>query len=439
MSSISDSSALNNLPADCRDAATLLNRECFCQTVDRAALKRSFEGGEGLSGAELLASRPNLFSPSRVFVAQTHIDAMARLVRVIEGVVARPAWQERVLAYAPDIARHVPRAAGVFLGYDFHLDPGGPRLIEINTNAGGGLLNARLLDAQIACCPQVQGRGAERHAVENGFVAMFREEWRLARGDAPLGRIAIVDETPAEQFLAPEFELFRQLFAAHGIAACIAAPDALRFDGTRLTLDGEVVDLVYNRLTDFSLEEEGNASLRAAYLADAVVLTPHPRAHALYADKRNLVALSDDAWLQSIGVDAADRALLRAGVPHTEEVTPENAAAFWNSRKQWFFKPEAGFGSKATYRGDKVTKRVFEEIARGGFIAQALVPPSERRLVVDGVEQRLKLDLRNFVYRDRVQLVSARLYQGQTTNFRTRGGGFAAVFAVGCRDNGTRG
>ena len=52
---------------------------------------------------------------------------------------------------------------------------------------------------------------------------------------------------------------------------------------------------------------------------------------------------------------------------------------------------------------------------------------------LDGVEHRLKLDLRNFVYRGAVQLVSARLYQGQTTNFRTRGGGFAAVFAVGRR------
>ena len=183
------------------------------------------------------------------------------------------------------------------------------------------------------------------------------------------------------------------------------------------------------------MEDAGNAALRAAYLADAVVLTPHPRAHALYADKRNLVALSDDAWLESVGVCEADRRLLNAGVPHTEEVTPENADSFWTTRKQWFFKPEAGFGSKATYRGDKVTKRVFEEIAQGGFIAQAVVPPSERTLRVDGVEQRLKLDLRNFVYRDGVQLVSARLYQGQTTNFRTRGGGFAAVFAVACRDN----
>jgi hypothetical protein len=333
----------------------------------------------------------------------------------------------------------VPKAAGVFLGYDFHLDAAGPRLIEINTNAGGGLLNSRLLDAQIACCPQVRGGLSDRHGVENDFLAMFRNEWRLSRGDVPLRSVAIVDDAPETQFLAPEFELFRKLFEAGGVSARIVSPQSLHFDGQHLRHDGQAIDLVYNRLTDFALEQAGNAALRAAYLADAVVLTPHPRAHALYADKRNLVALSDDAWLQAVGVGEADRRLLKAGVPRTEEVTPENAGSFWTTRKQWFFKPEAGFGSKATYRGDKVTKRVFEEIAQGGFIAQAVVPPSERTLRVDGVEQRLKLDLRNFVYRDRVQLVSARLYQGQTTNFRTRGGGFAAVFAVACRDNDARG
>jgi hypothetical protein len=38
--------------------------------------------------------------------------------------------------------------------------------------------------------------------------------------------------------------------------------------------------------------------------------------------------------------------------------------------------------------------------------------------------------MRCFVYRGSVQLISARLYQGQTTNFRTPGGGFAPVFTV---------
>ena len=176
--------------------------------------------------------------------------------------------------------------------------------------------------------------------------------------------------------------------------------------------------------------QPAQAQLRAAWLADAVVLTPHPRAHALYADKRNLAALTDPAWLAQIGVSAADRQLLAAGIPHTEEVLPEDAAAFWASRKQWFFKPAAGYGGKASYRGDKLTRRVFAEISRGGYVAQALVPPSQRRLLVDGVEQDLKVDLRNYVYQGAVQLVSARLYQGQTTNFRTPGGGFAAVFSV---------
>ncbi|HCZ13788.1 MAG TPA: hypothetical protein DHV85_04130, partial [Candidatus Accumulibacter sp.] len=152
-----------------------------------------------------------------------------------------------------------------------------------------------------------------------------------------------------------------------------------------------------------------------------------------YADKRNLAVLGDQQWLRQIGVGAQQRQLLASSIPHTEEVLPATADAFWSSRRQWFFKPAAGFGSKAAYRGDKLTRRVFADIARGGYIAQALVKPSERRLRVDGVVQDFKLDLRNYVYRGAVQLVSARLYRGQTTNFRTPGGGFAAVLPVPCQ------
>lgn len=425
------------LPLDCRAAAAVLNRGCVCNSIDHELLRHALESGSGggISHAALRASHPNLFSDTAVFVAEAHLQRMADIVAAIERVVALPAWRERVLAYAPESARYVPAAAGVFLGYDFHLGADGPQLIEINTNAGGALLNVKLLRAQRECCAQLEMLPTEQIAIEAELVRMFRAESQLARGDAPLRRVAIVDEAPAAQFLAPEFELFRQLFESAGWEAYVLSPDQLQFDGRRLLHAGQSIDLVYNRLTDFSLDDPGNTALRAAYLADAVVLTPHPRAHALYADKRNLAALSDDGWLASIGVGENDRRLLRAGVPATEAVTPENAPRFWDERKRWFFKPSAGFGSKAAYRGDKVTTRVFAEIARGGYVAQRLVPPSERRLLVDGVEQDLKIDLRNFVYRGAVQLVSARLYQGQTTNFRTRGGGFAAVFAVNCGGN----
>jgi hypothetical protein len=40
------------------------------------------------------------------------------------------------------------------------------------------------------------------------------------------------------------------------------------------------------------------------------------------------------------------------------------------------------------------------------------------------------VDLRYYVYDGRTQLLAARLYQGQTTNFRTQGGGFAPVLEL---------
>ncbi len=422
------------LPADCRAAAGRLNRDCACLSVDRSALKRALEAGGGLDYEALRATRPHLFSDTVVFAGESCLQRMAEIVAAIESVVARPAYAERVLAWAPAIARKPVANPGVFLGYDFHLDAAGPRLIEINTNAGGGLLNTRLATAQRACCgPVAEMLPPPGGATEAAFVAMFRAEWQRVRGDAPLRRIAIVDQTPAEQYLAPEFELFRQLFAAAGIAALVADPNELAWDGKTLACRGQPVDLVYNRLTDFDLDEAANTPLRAAYLADGVVLTPHPRAHALYADKRNLMLLSDPTALAELGVPPATRETLLAGIPRTVAVTAADGERFWQDRKRWFFKPAAGYGSRAAYRGDKLTKRVFEEILQGGYIAQEIVPPSERRVEVEAAPQDMKLDLRCYVYDGRVQLVAARLYQGQTTNFRTPGGGFASVLAVPCQ------
>ena len=158
------------------------------------------------------------------------------------------------------------------------------------------------------------------------------------------------------------------------------------------------------------------------------MVTPHPRAHALYADKRNLTLLTDADFLRSLGLAPATIATLLAGIPHTVMVAPEQAEKFWRTRKQWFFKPAAGYGSKAAYRGDKLTRRVFEEILRGQYVAQARVEPGERRAPAAHGELPLKFDLRCYVYDGRIQLLSARLFQGQTTNFRTAGGGFAPVF-----------
>ncbi|HBA65597.1 MAG TPA: hypothetical protein DCZ48_05345, partial [Methylococcaceae bacterium] len=269
-----------------------------------------------------------------------------------------------------------------------------------------------------------------KQSLEQVFTDMFLEEWRQERGEQALKTVAIVDEQPAEQYMYPEFLLFEKLFERHGIEAVICDPSELTFNNGKLLYRELHIDLVYNRLTDFGLEDIASQALRNAYLDNSVVVTPYPRNHALYADKRNLAVLTDTAALEEIGVDAATREILLSGIAHTVVVREQNAEKLWSDRKRFFFKPAKGYGSKAAYRGDKLTRRVFGEILEGDYVAQRWVAPSERHLEVDDAVMGFKLDLRNYVYNGQVQLVSARLYQGQTTNFRTPGGGFAQVVVV---------
>jgi hypothetical protein len=258
---------------------------------------------------------------------------------------------------------------------------------------------------------------------------MFESEWRLQRKNGALRRIAIVDDQPEAQYLYPEFVLAQRLFRKHGIDAVIVDAGQLRYRTGKLFAGDDPIDLVYNRLVDFALERPEHRDLRAAYLDASVVVTPNPHVHALFADKRNLALLADDATLRAWGMSPQQIADL-AGVPRTVLVTQANAAELWAKRNSLFFKPSGGHGSKAVYRGDKVTKRVWGEIVAGGYVAQDFAAPSERMIELDGTRVPRKMDVRLYVYDGRVLLTAARLYQGQTTNFRTPGGGFAPVFVL---------
>jgi hypothetical protein len=378
-------------------------------------------------------TRPHLFSSTVVFLSPTMVDAITATVGAIERVMALPAWQSQALATAAPIAQVDHGPVGVFMGYDFHMGPDGPQLIEINTNAGGALLNMALARAQTACCQAMDlamNGYRDLRTLEADFLAMFHSEWKLQRGDAPLRTIAIVDDDPHNQYLAPEFELFRQLFTQHGLQAVIADAAQLQWRDGALWHGSTAIDLVYNRATDFDLSEPAHAALAQAYASGGVVLTPHPHAHALRADKRHLVTLGHPPALQALGVSEADQHILQKSIPACEAVTPDNAPALWERRRHLFFKPLAGFGARAVYRGDKLTRKVWEQILAGDYIAQALVPPSQRAMEIDAAQTALKFDIRAYTYAGRLQLLAARTYSGQTTNFRTEGGGFAPVLLV---------
>lgn len=417
--------------SDLAGASERLNRDCFCLTLDRGRLCAAFERevADPHFCERLFSSHPHLFSNVSVFLSDACFAQLQRVVRAIEAVAALPDYRDAVLAWAPSIAQTDFGPAGAFMGCDFHLSHDGPKLIEVNTNAGGASLNAVLARAQSACCGTA---AASRPAVpgerlDSTVVGMFCEEWRRQRGAGTPRRIAIVDDEPAAQYLYPEFVLMQALFRRHGIEAVIADAVHLVYTSDTLVHDGEQIDLVYNRLVDFPLSSPRHEALRSAYMSGKVVVTPNPHVHARLADKRNLTLLSDPARLTQWSVDPADVELLAATVPKTTLVGPHNADDLWKARRQLFFKPATGYGSKAAYRGAKLTKTVWAEIVQGGYVAQTYAAPSERMIRIDGKIEAMKMDVRLYTYRGKVLLTAARLYKGQTTNFRTEGGGFAPV------------
>lgn len=376
-------------------------------------LKKYSEGS--LIFREIVLNRPNLFSASVVNIKQSDYDKISKVIKTIE----------KVLNHIKESKQN--ESAGVFMGFDFHLTKDGPRLIEINTNAGGALLNLELARSHINI-NSLEPASIDKIAEE--FFRMFLNEWKLQRGIQPLRNVAIIDHKPEEQFLYPEFLLFKELMESHKTNCFICDLKDLEYKENGIYIGREKLDLIYNRLTDFYLNSPASTPILKAYEQNLIVLTPSPYHFDLYANKTNLELLTDKTKLISLGISDDDIETLLTFIPKTVIVTKHNQSQLWEQRKNYFFKPFIGYGSKAAYRGDKITSRVWDEIIKNDYVAQELALPSKKIIFHEGSEIEVKIDLRAYVYEGRIQLMAARLYSGQTTNFRTPGGGFAPVFVI---------
>lgn len=427
-----------------------LNRNCGCVPLDTWQIQLDIaQQWPQLPLAALLASRETLFAHSGVFVSANDVAQMTAVVAAIEAATQLPAFRLVLGQRAPELASRLSlNTRGLLMGYDFHLTAQGPQLIEVNTNAGGAGLVAALQQASGVKDAQCLGVGLRTLVPDVGsaLANMVRQEWLRSGREGQPANIGIVDAAPDQEYLYPDMLLIQALLAQQGLRSNLIAASQLAWDGTTLSAQGQPVDMVYNRLTDFGLKLELNAALRSAWLAGAVVVSPAPEHHLLFADKRNLVFFSHPDHPALTGLAAYHQQALKQ-VPTTRNVEPANAAALWSERKQLFFKPVSGFAGRGAYRGNKLTKRVWQALQQEPYVAQALVPPAQRRLPAFPIElksgqatepvskdragaqsQLLKFDVRLYTYAGQPLLLAARAYQGQTTNFRTPGGGFAPVF-----------
>jgi hypothetical protein len=291
-----------------------------------------------------------------------------------------------------------PKNLSVLMAYDFHFDPatGVTSLIEVNTNASAYLFSDAIYRAHNV------DPYASSHSPLKGLsplevlVRSFERDCEMVLHNKPRG-IAVIDQNIEQQKMYFEFLMYRDLFKQRGYQCEI-------FEFDRVPLDGHY-NFIYNRHTDFFLSDVKARPLLDAYVAGAVALSPNPYEYLILSHKERLI-------------EFAEAGLSPALIP-TFDVRSRKSEELWAERKKYFFKPKSSFGAKAVYKGASITHKTFEEVLKGDYIAQEFRPPGEIG--------EFKFDVRCYAYADEIQLIVARVYQGQVTNFNTVGGGFAPV------------
>lgn len=360
----------------------------------------------------------NLLSPFVLELPKSVLEQAQKSVSALFRLRENPEYKK---AYAAEIeARGLkdPGNKSICMSYDFHVTAdNGIKLIEVNTNASFLALGLEMYAMNEIPLPVPDFS-------KNEIRENIETELKLqGKSVASSMNLAIIDEKPEQQRLYVEFLVYNEMFKHWGWMPAIR---------DFRDLSPKDFDFIYNRHTDFYLESPESAPLKEAFLNRTTCLSPNPYEYCLLADKQRMIDWHQDDVLNQWNVPQDDQRQIRATVPVSLDVTFDRQEEIWSRRKSFFFKPKRAFGAKQSYRGSSITHKAYDGIVGQEFIAQEFVAPTEATFTKpQGAEPpgpiTFKYDLRCYAYQGRLQLVVARLYQGQVTNLKTPLGGFACV------------
>lgn len=324
----------------------------------------------------------------------------------------------------------------VLMAYDFHVTQDIPKLIEINTNASGFLIaNALYQFQKLPYKKAQQDLGSSFNSEwlkyqnqKNNKKQSFQEDdtkqnfqninLNINKLNNPK-KVVLIDDDILNQNMAIEFFMYKDFFKSIGWSCDILESSSLKIDTSQQCLKtpkGDKIDFIYNRSTDFYFTK--HAHLNTAFLKEYCAISPHPREYYLLSDKLRLCewSIKQDSLLELQNI--------KQNLLFSKILTANNQEQIWKHRKKYFFKHVQGYGGKLAYRGSSISYKKFQELCNLQILVQEFIAPSEYK---DPQGVKWKVDFRAYVYEDRIQQIIARCYQGQLTNFKTEGSGFATV------------
>jgi len=281
----------------------------------------------------------------------------------------------------------------------------------------------KMLDVLLACYEEFLGRAAER---------------------APT--IAIVDlkGLPTQK----EFELFAEYFQSQGYPSVICSPDELEYDGTWLTHDGRVVDIVYKRLlvNEYLPIMDAHPALLNACRSGDVCMVNSFRSKLVHK-KAIFAVLTNERYSHLF--DASEPAVVNAHVPWTrvfrEEKTVRNGNAIdlveWTraNNDRLVLKPNDDYGGHGIYIGWNSSESEWDNaiavaLSDGDYLVQERVKTAKEMfpMLIDGggwqmAEQLVDLD--PLLFLGKVGSAFTRLSSNELANV-TAGGGMVPTFIL---------
>ncbi|MDG0815254.1 hypothetical protein [Bdellovibrio svalbardensis] len=356
----------------------------------------------------------NLLSPFTIELPKAVLQQAQDVVSALFDLRERKSYQTHYEDLIAMKGLKDPGNKSILMSYDFHVDEQqNLKLIEINTNASFLALGHEMYKAQGLPLPVSDFSFDE---IRQNILTEMKLQGKDVGGTF---KVAITDDKPSEQRLFVEFLVYNELFKSWGWDS--------RIVDYRDLFKGFDPDFIYNRYTDFFLSDESSELLLDKFLSRDVCLSPNPYEYLLLADKQRLIEWSQEGFFEAQGLSESDIKLLRTAVPRSYDVTKGTAEEIWALRKKLFFKPKNAFGSKQSYKGSSISRKTFDDLLKEDIIGQEYVPAPEQVFETPEGPQSFKYDLRCYAYQGRLQLIVARLYQGQVTNLRTPYGGFGCV------------
>lgn len=420
-------------------------------------------------GERPLASvlRPRLITRAQYAQLQAGVGTVARASRKLaaaartEGELGA-AVRERLMLTAQEqalIAMHPGYAepsAHSRMDTFLTVDGGSLQFVEYNAESPAAIAYEDLLSQAFLATPIMrsftQRYPASPLPARDRLLATLLESWRAAGSPGGEPSVAIVDWRGLPT--ATEFEMFRDYFAEHGLAAVICAPDDLRFRDGRLlaAVDGAEtpVTIVFKRvLTTELLVHYGEAALDhplvQAYAARACVVVNSFQAKLLH--KKSLFALLSDEQFQG-ELDAEERAAVAAHIPWTRVVAPGETSyqgervdllAFTRAnRDRLLLKPNDEYGGKGITVGWESSADEWDAALRAAletpFVVQEKVTIAYEPYpaLVDGkvvIGERL-VDSDPFLFGSEAQGCLCRLSTVTLLNVTAGGGSTVPVFVI---------